>query len=271
MFELTAPCRSGMRSPSEKLMDVIDAGSGTRAGSAAFPTRSRIAGRAGSRSAVGEMGEKVRRGAWSSRPGAVEVRRADATTEVWISEAQERMVLRGPAGRDKLAEAQGAVRGRGTWGSRTSARSAAMMRIGRSWSLRDLSRSVSCSGRPRTWSFCTTACRSRRVRPRWPPPPPEVTPAAPSAAETSARSQSSGDVLGRRCPRRLLGDPNIASKRWVDLPSVRPRGARRVLRCQAVGGARSSEGPGDASVLRAQGGRRTRAYCLGAGWRRPVG
>ncbi|MEM7682057.1 MAG: AIR synthase-related protein [Planctomycetota bacterium] len=195
-------------------------------------------GAGGFSSAVGEMGEKV--GAQVDLDQAPLKYAGLSYAEVWISEAQERMVLAVPPGeqiealRTLCASEDLGFADLGTFGSADAGTPELVLRyqgneVGR------LAMGFLHDGLPKPTRDAI-----------WPGP--AAAPARPprAALEKPLETENLGGAL-----LRLLGDPNIASKRWVVRQydhEVQGGSAVKPL----VGPA--AEGPGDASVLRPKPG-----------------
>ena len=176
----------------------------------------------------------------AARQGAAEVRRACRYTEIWISEAQERMVLAVPP--DEVAASCERCAPAKTSKRRSSARFEATGRLRLNYQGEQV-------GRPGRCSSCTTAGPPSCARPTWQPP------------RAKQRLQVAG--ADSRCELNdvLLQDPRLAQRlqQGMDHPPVRPRSAGR-QRHQAAGRRRTTTAPATRPWSR-------RCSARGAGWR----
>ena len=186
-------------------------------------------GAGGFSSAVGEMGEKIGAEVWLDRvPLKYE---GLSYTEIWISEAQERMVLAVPP--EKWDELDGAVRVRRRRGHGDRPVRAH----------RPAGAEVSTTSRWPTWrwSSCTTAARRWSARRCTTPPAVRPAHAARSARDQHRPDDYTDDLL------QILGSLNVCSKEWVIRQYDHEVQGGSVIK-PLVGVA--NDGPSDAAVLR---------------------
>ena len=215
-----APCRSATRSPRRRVLDALLRGARPRAVPRDHRLRRRRALLRRRRDGRGAR----RRG--RPRARAAQVRRASAPTEIWISEAQERMVLAVPP--ENARRAAGDLRRGGRRGDRASARSptpaACVLRY-----------DGDAGRRPRHGLPARRPAAADAARRRWQPPAHRRPAAAPAATDLGAT------LL--RAPRRRRTSP--ARSGSSASTTTRCRAARSSSRWSAP----RDDGPGDAAVL----------------------
>ena len=189
-------------------------------------------GAGGFSSAVGEMGEKIGAVVWLDR---VPLKYSGLSyTEIWISEAQERMVLVRAA--EELAAIESTVRIRrsGSHGHRRISPDRPNLQLLLSRS----SKSPICR-----WNFCTTAgrrwCARRSIRRRRCSPSPQPSP-------EGERANDRRSNIKPRCY-KILGSLNVCSKEWIIRQYDHEVQGGSVIK-PLVGV--QNDGPSDAAVLR---------------------